>query len=161
MQIIYELVINKLIPSHIKSLNTMLENLSKLDEIKLLSEKTDNISFLIASFSFPKWQILALKKYKDEELDERDSEKSINTEDIKVNVKNKIIEASRSEVIASNLIINVEADQRKVMFRSKYIKIKNSNQIAQVGIYLQQKLELLFHKLQIKEKFSPIKILEA
>jgi hypothetical protein len=74
-------------------------------------------------------------------------------------VRRSLFEAAKFELLASTLVVKVDADSEKISFRSEYGDIMTRNQAKQVGIYLQQRLEFLFGSLVERGRFPPIQIL--
>jgi hypothetical protein len=162
MTVAYELRVPTGSSAQIETLRTLLRGTSQSNEINLLSSVRHGTTFLKASFQFRKWSEDAEKKY----LDTKTFKSAIPVDtarmkDLEDSVRRSLFEAAESEFLASTLMVKVNADSEKISFRSEYGEIMTRNQAEQVGIYLQQRLELLFASLAENRKFPPIQILGA
>jgi hypothetical protein len=162
MTMAYELRIPTGGSAQIETLHTLLNGTSQANEINLLSVVRHGTTFLKASFRFRKWNEHAEKKY----LDTKTFKSAIPVDttrmkNLEESVRRSLFEAAESELLASTLVVKVNADSEKISFRSEYGEIMTRNQAKQVGIYLQQRLEFLFGSLVESGRFPPIQILGA
>ena len=162
MNTIYEFHIKNIIPFQLEMLLDMLNRLTENHEIEMITKSTDKKSYISASFGFLNWKTKIQQMSKKENLsNQRKKNDKTGLGNLQNNVKQQIQEAMNSESVASTIVFSVEATENEIIFQSKELKLKNSNQIIQVGIYLQCKLKSFFHKLQSSDDFLSLKIIES
>jgi len=138
----------------------LLKKLSDSEEIDIITSSAED-TVLLFQFFFRKWRILAKGNYAD--VKNFKSAIPIITPSLKQeedNVKSQLYEAAKSEILASNLKVNMKVDSEQILFQAIYEPNIPDHQAEQIGIFLQQRLELLFSVIKGDHKFPPFKFLK-
>ena len=160
MSVTYELRFTARHNTIYRKFHVLLGELSKADEIDIISISSPEAYPAKFKFRFKNWQELAERKY----LETYDFKSAIpidkpSLKEIENNVRRQIFEAAESEFVASKLIVETTVESKMLVFRSEYENTITEAQSQQVGFYLQQHLQLLFNDLIKNYQVHPISIL--
>jgi hypothetical protein len=157
MAVIYELRLEVDPATCLVKLLELIEHLSSVGEIEVTSKSVAAENSWIFTFHFVKWRGVADDKY----LGDREFKSPVDTrksslKEIEDRVKAQILEAAESEILASRLVVNAMSGDECLSFGSIYEQFMTKRQAEQTGVYLQQKLEVLFNSLCGACAFPPI-----
>lgn len=110
---------------------------------------------LFLSFTFAEWAKLAPQKY----LDTKTFKSSLpivnqELEKLESQVKKQVLEAAESELIASQLKVELNGTPNMLIFTSEYVQFLEAKQAKQIGLYLFDYLETTFKHLDKNQSFN-------
>jgi len=160
MSVIYELRFTAKLNTIYRKFHVLLGELSKADEIDILSISPPEAYPAKFKFRFKNWQKLAERKF----LETYDFKSAIpidnpSLKDAENNVRRQLFEAAESEFVASKLIVKTTIEPKMLVFRCEYENTMIKAQAQQVGFYLQQYLQSLFDDLIKNCQVHPISII--
>jgi len=128
--------------------------LSAAKKIHIFDEFYDEEKKLVLSFTFAEWAKLAPPKYMDTKtFKSRLPIFNPDLEKLENQVKKQILEAAESELIASQLMVELNATSDRLIFTIGYDQFLEAKQAKQIGVYLFHYLETIFNNVSKNQNF--------